>query len=145
MSDPSSSPQLPQSTISSRANIIGFLVICYGIIGLVGMFATFAVPVPLERAIAREETLDAALRALHGPNPQADIDALKPRLAESMAALTPLPADPDAAIAAERKAMRAQMREDSAAIALRMRWMIGVITLLAGGFGIALSGGGRRG
>jgi hypothetical protein len=135
----------PKAKPGNRASIVGFIAMCYGIIGLVGIFATFAVPIPLQRALAREETLDEAQAALHGPNPQAAIEALRPRLDDSAAALTPLPADAQAAIAAERRAMRARMREEEADIALRMRWMIGVITILAGGFGIALSGGGRRG
>jgi hypothetical protein len=134
----------PKSSTGNRASIIGFIAICYGIIGLVGLFATFAIPVPLERAIAREQTLDEALVALRGPTPQISIDALRDRLDDSAAAFTPLPANPDAAIAAERRAMRARMQDDSAAIGERMRWMIGVITLLAGGFGIAMTGGGRR-
>ncbi len=129
---------------SNRGSILGFIAMCYGIIGLVGIFATFAVPLPLQRAIAREATLDEAQIALHSANPQAGLAALKDRLDDSAAAFTPLPANPDAAIAAERLAMRARLQEDSAAIAERMRWMIGAITILAGAFGIALSGGGRR-
>ena len=129
---------------SNRASIIGFIAMCYGIIGLVGLFATFAIPLPLQRAMAREATLDEAQIALHSANPKDALEKLKLRLDDSYDALSTLPADPDRAIAAERVAMRARMQEDSTAIAERMRLMIGVITILAGGFGIAMSGGGRR-
>ncbi len=137
-------PAPAKSSSNNRYSIIGFIAMCYGIIGLVGIFASFAVPVPLARAVAREAALDAAQIALHSADPKAGLEALKLRLDDSYDALTPLPADPDRAIANERVAMRARLVADSAAIAERMRWMIIIITILAGGFGIALSGGGRK-
>jgi hypothetical protein len=119
---------------------IGFLAMCFAIVGLVGLFATFAAPLPLHRALAREETLDEALVAMHGPNPQAAMEALKPRLDDSADALFPLPANPDAAIAAERVAMRKRFNADAEATASRMQLMIGIVTIMAAIFGAAITG-----
>jgi hypothetical protein len=110
----------------------------------VGIFASYAVPVPLVRAVAREAALDEAQLALHSADPKAGLESLKLKLDDSYDVLIKLPVDPDRAVAAERVAMRTRMLADSAAIGERMRWMITVVTLMAGVFGIAMSGGGRK-
>ena len=132
------------NSLSNRASLVGFLAMCFVIVGLVGLFASFAAPLPLERAIARERTLDEAEAALSGPNPQAAIAALKDRLDDSAPALTPLPADAHAAIQAERVAMRARFLAESDAGATRMRWLIVIVTVMSAIFGVSITGFGRR-
>lgn len=129
---------------SNAYTAMGFMAMCFAVVGLVGLFASFAVPLPLARAMAREVTLDEALVALHSTAPQAGLDALKDRLASSAAAFTPLPTNPDAAVAAERIAMRARLRAQSDAVASRMQLMIGVVTVMAAVFGAATIGFARR-
>ena len=131
-----------QTTPPRKLNFtaIGFLVMCFAIVGLVGFFAAFATPVPLYRAVAREAALDDALVAVHGANAQAALEALKPRLDDSAAALFPLPANPDAAIAAERVAMRRRFVLEANATAGRMNLMIAVVTVMACVFGAAIIG-----
>ncbi len=129
---------------NNRFAAMGFLAMCFGIVGLIGVFATFAAPLPLYRALMRDTTLDEALVALHSPNPQAGLDALKLRLDDSAAAFSPLPANPDAAVAAERRAMHQRFREDADAVAARMKLMIGIVTVMAAIFGGAITGLGRR-
>jgi hypothetical protein len=136
-------PAAPATT-DNRFTKMGFLAMCFAIVGLVGLFGTFATPVPLARAIARETALDDAQVAMHSANPQAALEALKDRLDDSAAAFTPLPANPDAAVAAERVAMRSRMMADSVAMAARMRLMIGIVTVMAAVFGSAIIGFGRR-
>lgn len=138
-----SAPVQPQRASNTFA-AAGFLVMCFAIVGLVGVFATFATPLPLHRALLRDVTLDETLIALHGPQPQAALDALKPRLDDSAPAFTPLPANPDDAVAAERKAMRQRFIEESDATAYRMKLMIGIVTVMAAVFGAAITGLGRR-
>ena len=128
----------------NRFTKMGFLAMCFAIVGLVGLFGTFATPVPLARAISRETALDDAQVAMHSANPQAGLDALKDRLDDSAAAFTPLPANPDSAVAAERVAMRSRLMADSVATASRMRLMIGIVTVMAAAFGSAIIGFGRR-
>ncbi len=133
-----------QPRAANNYTAMGFLAMCFAIVGLVGLFATFAAPLPLHRAIAREGALDDALAALHGPNPQEALEALKPRLDDSIDALTPIPANPDAAIAAERVAMRARFLREGDATSSRMQLMICIVTVMSAIFGAALIGFGRK-
>jgi len=115
-----------------------FLAMAFIIVGLAGIFGTYATPAPLYRAVERETALDAALAAAHGPDPEAAIEALKPRLAESADALLPVGGDMEARIAAERRAMRARLLAEADAAATRSRWIIGVVTAMGTAFGIAV-------
>ncbi len=121
-----------------------FLAMVFVVVGLAGLFASYAVPLPLQRALARDATLDAALLAAHGPDPAAALEALRPQLGESADALLPPSGDMAARIAAERTAMHARMLAESDAVALRTRWMLAVITLMGAVFGIAILHIGRR-
>jgi hypothetical protein len=121
-----------------------FLVMCFAVVGLVGVFGTFASALPLKRELARERTLDEAAAALHAPDPAAAIAALKPRLDDSAPALLPLPADPVSAIAAERKAMRARFLAEADATQYRVQLMILIVTAMSAVFGSAILAFGRR-
>ena len=66
---------------------MAFVAVAVGIVGLVGVFATYAVPLPLERALAREAALDEALAAAGRPDEAVRLQALGPRLGESAAAI----------------------------------------------------------
>ncbi len=127
----------------------GFLAAAFVTVGLMGLFATFAAPLPLQRAILREATLDAAQVAAHAPDPAAALAALGDRLDESGDALIRpgggVWPDLDARIAAERIAMRARMTTDGQALATRLRWLICVVTLMGAAFGVAILAAGRRG
>jgi hypothetical protein len=138
-----SAPSQPRRASNSFA-ATGFLAMCFAIVGLVGIFATFAAPLPLQRAMLRDIALDDLLTGLHGAQPQAALEALKPRLDDSAPAFTPLPANPDAAVAAERQAMRQRFREEADATAYRMKLMIIIVTVMAAVFGAAITGLGRR-
>ncbi len=121
-----------------------FLVMCFAVVGLVGVFGTFASALPLRRELAREATLDAALVALRAPDSAQALAALKPRLDDSAPALFPLPADPVAAIAAERLAMRARFIAEAEATQYRMQLMVLIVTVMAAVFGSAILAFGRR-
>jgi hypothetical protein len=121
-----------------------FLVMCFAVVGLVGVFGTFAAGLPLRRELAREVTLDEALLALRSPAPQVALEALRPRLDDSAPALFPLPADPVAAIGAERQAVRARFLTEADAITYRMQLMILIVTCMAAVFGSAILAFGRR-
>jgi hypothetical protein len=133
---------MASSVDSSR---IGFLVMAFAIVGLTGIFATYAGPVPLERAMAREATLDRALATGTAPDPKAALEALRPELGDSADTVI----DGAGALAARvdraRLAMRAQFSAEAAALATRLRWIIGVGTATAALFGAAMLGvTGRR-
>ncbi len=145
---PSSAPSSALSSARGRKPIeftfAAFLVMCFATCGLIGLFANFATPVPLYRLAAREVALDDATRALASPDPQAAIEALRPRLDESADALLPLRADMPSVIAAERAAMRERMLADAHAVSQRMIVMITTITAMAAIFGVAMLGLSRR-
>ena len=121
-----------------------FLAMAFVIVGLAGMFASYAAPLPLARALERETALDDAQAAAHRPDAQAAIEALKPRLGESADALLPVGGDMDARIAAARRAMRAELTEEARIAALRSRWIIGVVTAMGIAFGAAVLHASRR-
>lgn len=118
--------------------LAAFLAMAFFIVGLTGLFATFAAPLPLERALAREGTLDeAAVVAAQGGDPAAALAFLRTRLGESAAALVPGP-DLPARIAAERLAMRTRFATESAVTLSRLRWLICVVTGMGALFGVVL-------
>lgn len=124
---------------------IGFLTMAFLVVGLVGLFSSFAAPLPLQRAFARDAALDAALAALHGPDPQAAIEALRPRLDDSADALLPVSGDMVARIAQERAAMHARFLAEADATDVRLHWLICVVTVMGALFGAAVLGIGVRG
>ncbi len=131
-----------------RYAMAGFLVMAFAIVGLVGLMATTIAPLPLERAVAREAVLDQALAAARAGDAAA-LEALRPRLDDSAAAVLPRPdgrvsaGEIEARIAAERVAMRARLLEDAAATSLRLRVMLGMVTLMAAAFGAVMMLAGR--
>lgn len=125
-------------------SLIGFLAMAFAVVGLAGIMATYTVPVPLLRAQAREAALDAALEAAAGSNPEAALEALRPRLGDSAAAVLPLRPDTPLRIAAARVAMRSQLASEAAELGVKLRWMIVVLTLMALGFATVLLQAARR-
>jgi len=123
---------------SNRGTWMGFLVMAFAVVGFVGLFASFAAPLPLERALVREQALDEAAAASHRPDAAQAIEALRPRLDESTAALLPVGGDMEGRIARERVAMRIRLAAQADAVALRLRWMISVVTVMGAAFGVAV-------
>ena len=126
----------------------GFLAAAFVAVGLMGLFATFAAPLPLQRAVLREATLDRAQVAAHGENPAAALEALRDPLDESADALLKpgggVWPDIDSRIATERVAMRARMVADAQTLAVRLRWLVCLVTVMGAAFGVAILGAGRR-
>lgn len=117
--------------------LLGFLMMCFGVLGLTGLLAAHVAPLPLERALQREAVLDEALAAGRAGNAAA-LEALRVRLGDSAQAILPPGAEFEAKVAAERTAMRARRLAETEATATRLRWMLILVTLLAGGFGSAM-------
>lgn len=122
--------------------VMGFIAMSYVIVGLIGGFATFAVKLPHDRGAAREVALDAALATNADA---AALAGLAKRLGDSAPALKgATAADLPARVAAERTAMRARFRAEADDLAFRLRIVIGMITLSAAGFGLAMAGTVRK-
>ena len=127
-----------------RGNWMVFAAIAVGVVGLTGVFATYAAPLPLQRALARETALDAALAAASSPDPKAALAALAQRLGDSAGALAGTPDDLRQRVAAERLAMRARFATEAAGLAAQLRLLIILITITAGVFVAAVIGGFSR-
>lgn len=125
------------------ATAMGFLAVAFAVVGLTGLFATYAAPLPFERALARDAALDAALEAVRGPDPKAAIEALRPRLGESADALLAPGGELAERIARERTAMHTRFAAEADATATRLRWLICLMTVTGALFGIAIQGVGR--
>ncbi len=123
---------------------IAFLVMAFVVVGLTGLFASYAVPLPYQRAISRDTALDDALAAGHAADPAAALAALRDRLGDSADAVLSPGTDLDARIARERAAMRARLLAEADAVATRTRWLICVITVMGAAFGAAVLQVGRR-
>ncbi len=122
---------------------VGFLAAAFLVVGLTGIFASYAVPLPLQRALSREAALDDALVAGHSANPAQALAALQPRLDDSAAAILSGPGDIDTRVEHERVAMRQRFLAEADATADRIRLLIIVVTLAAGLFGAILLGAKR--
>ena len=122
-----------------------FLAMAFLVVGLIGLFASYAVKLPLERALQRDAALDEVLATARGADPAAAIEALRPRLADSADLLLAPGGDLDSRVAHARATMRVQLSAEAAEVATRTRWMICVITVMAALFGVAILRIARRG
>ena len=125
-----------------RASLFGFLGMAFAVVGLTGLLAASIAPLPLQRALQREVVLDQALE-LGRKGDRAGLEALKPQLGDSAAAVLGV-GDIETLVAGERTAQRARRLAEADEIGLRLKLMLGVVTLLAGGFGIGMMMAGRK-
>ena len=128
-----------------RGNWMVFAALAVGVVGLTGVFATYATPLPLQRAMAREAALDAALAAARSPDPQGAMAALAPRLGDSASALAGAPAGLPDRVEKERLDMRARFGAQAGALAEQLRLLIVVITVMGALFVALVIGGFSRG
>lgn len=127
-------------------NGIAFAVMAFVVAGLTGVFATYALPIAMERAFAVDAALDDALAAAKAPDPGAAIARLAPRLGESAGPVAQGPGSLEERIQRERAAMRNRFLAEQAATAVRLRWLAVVVTLMGAVFVGAVVGGlSRRG
>ena len=119
-----------------------FLAMCFLIVGLVGGFALYVAPVPLQRALSRNTALDQALLA--GEAPGAGLTALRPALGDSADAVLNGPGTIVERVVRERTAVTKEAEAEEAALIRRIRLMLVVITVMAGLFGIGVMGLARQ-
>jgi len=118
--------------MQNRLVWVAFLLACFLVTGLTGLFASYAGNIPLERAIHRTRTIESALSTDGSP------DAIKRLLgpdAELVAAGT---GDLPSRVAAARAAAMSEGEREAAAVGSRIRLMLGVVTVLAAGLGAGI-------
>jgi hypothetical protein len=123
---------------------IGFLATSFLIVCLVGVFASYAAPIPYARGLLKEQALDEALATAGTPDQAARLTALSDRLGEQADLVLhgsgPLPQR----IAQARAAARAEAMTEGQAEASQLRLLVIVTSIVCAIFGMALSGVGRR-
>ncbi len=113
---------------------VAFLLMCFAVVGLTGLFASYGPLIPLERALARDAVLDQALAQGRGPDGRAKLEALKDALG-STAETVLAPGDLVDHVLEARAVVQSEERREGASVAYRVRLMLGMITLLGGLFG----------
>ena len=114
-----------------------FLASCFLVVGLMGLFASYAGQIPLQRALSRLDVLDQVIAATHGPNAADQLDRLRPLLADR-ASILDAPGQIEDRVAAERRAAITEGQAESNAVSARVRLLLLFVTGMAGLFGIGI-------
>jgi hypothetical protein len=108
------------------------------LVGLIGVFSTYATAIPYERGLREEAVLDRALATAGRPDQQASLESLRPELAdqanEVIAGSRPLPDR----VAVARAELLTRVETSAAALGARMRLFIAVFTIMAAALGTLL-------
>lgn len=115
-----------------------FLLMCFAVLGLTGLFGTYGPQIPLERALVRLQVLDEAQAAATGPDSATRLAALRDPLGPLADTVVDGPGSALDRIAGARATVQAEAGREAASVAHRVRLMIGSITVLAGLFGAGL-------
>ncbi|HYZ61021.1 MAG TPA: hypothetical protein VE650_01100 [Acetobacteraceae bacterium] len=124
--------------MQNRGVWIAFLLVCFLLTGLVGLFASYASSIPLERALYRIAVLDQVLEASHGPDAATRLEALRPALGPNADQILAGTDDVASRVAAARQQARSEGTREAAAVGDRARLMLGVVTLLTAGLGAGI-------
>ncbi len=125
----------------NSATWMAFLAMAFAVVGLIGVFASYAAPLPLQRAMARDATLDEALATDGG---KAALEPLRDRLDDSAAVVIDGSAPLADRVAAARAAMHADLTREADAVGSRLRLELLVVTVVAAGFGAVIVGAASR-
>ena len=109
------------------------------LVGLIGLFATYAAPLPFQRELRREDVLTEL-----AATPSAARPALRDALGDSADAVLIGNGPIEPRIDAERRAMRTRFAAEAEGTARRLRWLIVLVTLTGAGFGAIALGLNRR-
>ena len=119
---------------------IAFLLCSFAVVGLMGLFASYAGPLPYERATARDAVLDRALQL--GAQPAGDVKAALEPLRDELDDSAPVVIDGEGPlpqrVAAARTAIHAEMQHEAEAIGSRLRLELAVVTVVAAACGAAM-------
>ncbi len=123
---------------------MAFLAMTFVVVGLTGLFATFAAPLPLERAMMRDTVLDEALATTGRPDQPQALAAMRDRLDSSADVVLDGSGDLAARVATARTAMHAEMQHEADAIASRLQLLVLVVTAVGAVFGAVIVGAASR-
>lgn len=127
-----------------------FLMMCFAVVGLTGLFATFATSIPLEHGMARLAVLDQVLAAARQPDAATRLPALRLDLARSLGtieadAVLSGPGDLFDRVSAARQTVLSETGRESRSVTYRTRVMVGIVTLMGALVGAGIMALSRRG
>ena len=117
--------------MNDRATWTAFLLMCFALVGLTGLFATYATTIPLERALIRTGVLDQVLAADRMPDGPARIAALRPALGADADAVLSGPGTLWDRVAAKRLVVLDEQGREARSVAHRTRVLVGIVTFMA--------------
>ena len=126
-------PSPPSSNAANRNVWIAFLLVCFLLTGMVGLFASYGPSIPLERALHRITAVDDA-----STGGTLDAPALTLALGRAADDVLTGPGDVQARLSRARAAIIADAEEDQAGVGARTRLMIFVVTGLAAALGTGI-------
>lgn len=127
-----------------QATWTAFLLMCFALVGLTGMFASYAVTIPLDRTLARTAVLDGVLAEGRQPDParQATLRMMLgpevgPRVLDG-------PGELFDRVAAQREVVLREGTQEERSVVYRVRLLVAVVTVMAGVVGGGIMGLARR-
>ena len=115
-----------------QATWTAFLLMCFALVGLTGMFASYAVVIPPDRTIARLSVLDGVLAEARRPDAarQATLRMMLgpdvgPRVLDG-------PGDLFDRVAVQRQVVLQEGERESRSVTYRIRVLVAVVTAVAG-------------
>ena len=119
--------------MQNRGVWLAFLTMCFALTGMVGLFASYATSIPLERALHRHAVLDQA-QASGQPDPA----AIRSVMGRDAAGIIDGPGDLPARMARARAIVASEAADEERIVATRTRLMVGIVTLLSAGVGAGI-------
>lgn len=111
----------------------GFLVMAFVILGLCGLFSTYAAQLPFQRELFAENKLDLMIAA---PDANARLDSLRDTLGDDGVGAFSAAGSPEQRIETARLVLRKHFQVQAADIALRLRIVLIVFTGASALFGV---------
>lgn len=127
-----------------NATWTAFLLMCFGLVGLTGLFASYAVTIPLERTLARTAVLDGVLAESRQPDP-ARRATLRGMLGPDVGPqVLDGPGELFDRVAAQRTTVLEEGVRETRSVIYRIRVLVAVVTVAAGLLGAGIMALSRR-
>ena len=121
-----------------------FLLMLFAIVGLCGLFASYATSIPLERGMARGVLLDQVAADSVAADASVRLERLRPTLGALGGPVLDGPGPLTERIASARAVVQDEQQREESSLAFRTRLMLAVVTGLAAFLGAGILSIARR-
>lgn len=121
-----------------------FLIMLFAVVGLCGLFASYATSIPLQRGMARSVLLDRVAAEGTAPDAPLRLEGLRPALGSLAGSVLDGQGPLMERIAAARAIVQDEQQREEASLAFRTRLMLGVVTALGAVLGAGILSLARR-